>query len=150
MSIYFLELIISGPARKIEGLGHKIWPDGRVWAAKKWPDLFWDGFGISNWPAGWPGPARNEVNALVFQKSELTNIWAYHVICPRIIHASFIFHLTALIHLSKIKISKPYSLSNSTSHCSQLSKTQTQHLTALKSQLSKTQTQSKIFIKVIQ
>ena len=49
-----LDLIMGGPDRKSEGLGTKIWPDGRLWAENKWPEFFWDGFGIDVWPAGWP------------------------------------------------------------------------------------------------
>ena len=48
---------MGGPARKREGLGTKIWPDGRVWVENKWPDFFWDGFGI--WCLA-RGPARPE------------------------------------------------------------------------------------------
>ena len=45
---------MGDPARKSEGMGTKIWPDGRVWAENKWPKFFWDGFGIDGWPAGRP------------------------------------------------------------------------------------------------
>ena len=41
-----VDLIIGGSVRKSEGLGTKIWPDGLVWAENKWPEYFWDGFGI--------------------------------------------------------------------------------------------------------
>ena len=52
---------MGGQARKSEGLGSKIWPDGWVWAENKWPEFFWDGFGIDIWPAGQPGPARKRL-----------------------------------------------------------------------------------------
>ena len=47
-----------GPARKIEGLGAKIWPDGRFWADNKWPDFFGTGLGFAFGPRA--GPARPE------------------------------------------------------------------------------------------
>ena len=53
----------SNPARKSEGLGVKIWPDGRVWVENKWPDFFWDGFGI--WCLA-RGPARPGPKKCVF------------------------------------------------------------------------------------
>ena len=48
-------------ARKSEGLGTKIWPDRRVWAKNKWPEFFWDGFGIGVWAAGPTRPEKSEV-----------------------------------------------------------------------------------------
>ena len=38
------------PTRKSEGLGTKIWPDGRVWVENKWPDFFGTGLGFGVWP----------------------------------------------------------------------------------------------------
>ena len=52
----------AGPARpgqKSEGLGAKIWPDGRVWAYNKWPDFFGTGLGFAFGPRA--GPARPEI-----------------------------------------------------------------------------------------
>ena len=56
-----LDLIMGGPAQKSEGLGTKIWPDGRVLAENKWPEFFWDGFGTNLAPFGLD-PARKELS----------------------------------------------------------------------------------------
>ena len=121
MSIYFLELIISGPARKIEGLGHKIWPDGRVWAANKWPDLFWDGFGICYCSAGRPGPKWGKCPSF----PEIRNNWYMGLSCNMAQDNSrLILHLTAL----SLSFISQKSKSVNPTH------SQTQHLTALNSQ----------------
>ena len=58
-------------ARKSEGLGAKIWPDGRVWAYNKWPKFFGTGLGFAFGPR--TGPARKEVccTSTSRQKSEI-------------------------------------------------------------------------------
>ena len=120
---------MGGPARKSEGLGTKIWPDGRVWAENKWPELFWDGFGIDVWLAGWPGPKRamlnqvEEIKDYGLMAQEVTEVVSYHTITKSTL--------------------KPYS--HSQTHASHSSLTP---LTALKLSLSLSNSQSEILIKV--